>query len=79
MAGLFTAAYWPLWTIALALALFLPVRRLIWVLYVRRAQRLGGGGEADQQRLKRRAAVTAALICLIFAYLYTRYVFGRTP
>lgn len=79
MADLFTQQYWPLWTVALALALFLPVRRLIWTLYVRRAQRFGGGDAADQERLKRRAGITAALICLVFSYLYMSYLFRGGP
>jgi len=75
MAEFFTQQYWPLWVTALALALFLPVRQLIWVIYVRRALHKGGGDEADQARLKRRAGVTAALICLVFAFIYVNYLF----
>jgi hypothetical protein len=33
----FTQQYFYLWMLALAVLLFLPVRHLIWVLYVRRA------------------------------------------
>ena len=29
----------PLWTILLSIALFFPIRQLIWVLYVRRKQK----------------------------------------
>jgi hypothetical protein len=75
MADLFTPQYWPLWALALALALFIPVRQLIWVIYVRRAQRLGGGDEPDRARLKKRAGFSAALICLVFSYIYVRYLF----
>ena len=75
MAELFTQQYWPMWTVALALALFWPVRRLVWVLYMRRAQHHDGGGEAEQVRLKKRAGVTSILICLVFAYLYVNYLF----
>jgi hypothetical protein len=60
-----------IWTLLLALALFLPVRRLIWVLSVRRAEkREGPTDEARRQSLKRRAAVTAALLCFVFSYFY---------
>jgi hypothetical protein len=75
MADLITQQYWPLWALVLALALFLPVRQLIWVIYVRRAQRFGGGDEADRDRLKKRAGFTSALICLVFSYIYVRYLF----
>ncbi len=76
MADLFAQQYWPLWMTVLALALFFPVHRLIWIIYVRRAQHRGGGGEADQTRLKKRAGVTAALICLVFSYIYVNYLFS---
>ncbi len=75
MSDLFTQQYWALWTLALALALFLPVRRLIWVIYVRRAQHHGGGDETDRTRLKKRAGITAIMICLVFSYIYVNYLF----
>lgn len=79
MTSIFTHQYWPLWAVALALALFVPVRHLIWILYVRRAKREGGGDAADQQRLKNRAGFTAALVCLVFSYLYISYLFRDAP
>lgn len=75
MADLFTQQFWPLWTAALALALLIPVRRLIWVIYVRRAKHLGGGDDADQTRLKKRAGISAIMICLVFSYIYVNYLF----
>lgn len=75
MADMFSSDYWLLWALALALALFLPVRHLIFVLYVRRAQSREPVDSAGQQRLKRRAGATAALLCLIFAVAYARYLF----
>jgi len=79
MAELFTERYVLLWALALAAALFLPVRRLIWVLYVRRAEREAPIDEAARARLKGRAGFTAALLCLVFAVLYTNYLFGSSP
>ncbi len=70
MAELFTERYLLLWAVALALALFFPVRRLIWVLMVRRAMRKTQLDEAEQLRLKKRAGFTAALLVFVFAYLY---------
>ena len=70
MQSLFTPEYRWLWTIALMLALFLPVRHLIWVLTVRRAIEKGGQenvDDAEQQRLKRRAGFTAVLLCFVFS------------
>ncbi|MCH8035526.1 MAG: hypothetical protein IIC53_00205 [Proteobacteria bacterium] len=60
------------WVLILALALFFPVRQLIWALAVRRAEKRDGPtDEARRQSLKRRAAMTAALLSFVFAYFYT--------
>ncbi len=58
-----------LWAAALGLALFFPVRQLIWVLSVRRLQRRTGELPTDAVRksLKRRADATSALLCLVCA------------
>ncbi len=76
MEALFTKDYMLLWALVLALALFLPVRRLIWVIYVRRAARQGEPDEAERARLRRRAGWTAALLCFVFSYLYSAYLLG---
>ncbi len=71
MEDLFTLRYHLLWTFALGTALMFPVRQLIWVLAVRRAERReGDSDEASRERLKRRATVTAAMLCFLFAYFY---------
>ena len=84
MEALFTEAYMPLWAMALALALFFPVRQLIWVLYVRRAQGKAAqdGREIDDEeraRLRRRAGFTSALLCFVFAFVYTANLFQDAP
>jgi len=71
----FTAEYSLLWALALALALFFPLRQLIWVLYVRRAERKAALADQQRRALKRRSAVTAALLCLVFSYFYTLRLF----
>lgn len=76
MQALFSSDYMILWALVLAAALFLPVRRLIWVLMVRRAQQSTDVDETEQQRLKRRAGVTAALLCFVFSMLYVITLFG---
>ncbi len=75
MEALFDRSLQPLWALVLALALFLPVRRLIWVLYMRRAQKRQEDLDALRERLFRRATFTAALLSLIFSYMYTAYLF----
>ena len=76
---LFTKTFAPLWALVLALALFLPVRQLIWVIYVRRAMRSGDVDEEERLRLRRRAGVTSALLCFVFAYFYTSHLFQSGP
>ncbi|NQV45166.1 MAG: hypothetical protein HQ501_09700 [Rhodospirillales bacterium] len=78
MENLFTQDYRYLWTLALTIALFFPVRRLIWVMTVRRAIRKGGEdkvNETEQVRLKRRAGITSALLCFLFSLFYVSTLF----
>ncbi len=79
MEALFTKDYRLLWALVLALALFLPVRRLIWVIYVRRAGRKGEPDEAERARLRQRAGWTAALLCVVFSYFYSAHLLGGAP
>lgn len=83
MEELFTPRYQWLWTAILALLLFFPIRQLIWVLSVRREERKTGTTPDEKRRsaLKLRAAVTSALLCLIFSVLYVDVMFGtlHTP
>ncbi len=68
-------AQW-LWTLALGAGLYFPVRKLIWVMAVRRAERRHGPtDDAKRETLRKRAYVTAALLCFIFAVLYTDTLF----
>ena len=76
-----TAEYrWPL-SIALGLALFFPVRQLIWVLAVRREQRREGRPPDEKMLtyLKSRAGITSALLCLVFAAVYGGIMFEGRP
>ena len=81
MAEFFSSQYIVLWMLLLAALLFLPVRQLIWVMTVRRAERKLGSAtdEAERLRLKRRAGVTAALLCFVFSALYVMSLFGERP
>ena len=81
MEGLLSPEYRWMWSAALALALFYPVRQLIWVMAVRREQRRRGQLPDDQTLtgLKSRASVTAGLLCLVFAGVYGGILFGGEP
>ena len=61
-----------LWTLALALALWWPAGRMIWVISVRRLERRLerklDTAEIDGQ--KRRAWLLAAALCLMFSALF---------
>lgn len=75
MAALFTAKYALLWVVGLALALYFPVRNLIWALMVRRAMSKTEIDAAEQERLRRRAGVTATFLVFVFAYFFVNSVF----
>ena len=81
MEGMLSTDYRWLWSMALAVVLFLPVRQLIWVLAVRREQRRAGHPPDEKMRkyLKGRAAVTSGLLCLVFAAVYGGVLFGGNP
>ncbi len=67
----------PLWIILLSTALFFPVRKLIWVLYVRKKQKTQQSvSEEDKSGLKKRATFTAILLCIVFSYVYVKQVFN---
>ena len=73
-----SAEYSWLWSAALGVALFYPVRQLIWVLSVRRAQVKTGDlpDEETRNSIKRRAGVTSALLCVIFAAVFRDVIAG---
>ena len=67
----------PLWVIVLSLALFFPVRQMIWVLYVRKKQKSQKTVSDDEKKiLKKRATFTSVLLCVVFSYLYVTQVFN---
>ena len=67
----------PLWIILLSTVLFFPVRKLIWVLYVRKKQKTQQSvSEEERNSLKKRATLTAVLLCIIFSYTYVKQVFN---
>lgn len=76
MEDLFTGRYQLFWAVALAGLLFLPVRKLVWVLSVRRAERDGAKtSDEERRRLRRRSSVTAGLLVFVFSYFYTFQLF----
>ena len=73
----YTTFHDPLWIILLSTVLFFPVRKLIWVLYVRKKQKTQGEvTEEEKKILRKRANFTAVLLCIVFSYLYVIQVFN---
>ena len=67
----------PIWVVLLSTALFFPVRQLIWVLYVRKKQKIEKlVTEEDKKKLKKRASITSILLCIVFSYVYVNQVFN---
>ena len=67
----------PLWIILLSTVLFFPVRKLIWVLYVRKKQKSQQTvSEEEKKILKKRANFTSILLCIVFSYIYVNQVFN---
>ena len=73
----YTSFHNPIWVIILSAALFFPVRKLIWVLYVRKKQKAQSEvSEEEKISLKKRANFTSILLCIVFSYLYVIQVFN---
>jgi hypothetical protein len=67
----------PIWVVVLSAALFFPVRKLIWVLYVRKKQKSQKTISDDEKKeLKKRATLTSVLLCIVFSYIYVSQVFN---
>ena len=73
----YTTFHDPFWIILLSTVLFFPVRKLIWVLYVRKKQKIQQSvSEEEKSILKKRATFTAILLCIVFSYVYVKQVFN---
>ena len=67
----------PIWVLVLSIALFLPVRQMIWVLYVRKKQKIQGSVSEDERKvLKKRANFTSIFLSIVFSYVYVTQVFN---
>ena len=77
LASLYITFHDPLWIILLSAVLFFPVRKLIWVLYVRKKQKTQTSvSDEEKSILKKRATFTAILLCVVFSYVYVKQVFS---
>ena len=73
----YTTFHDPLWVILLSITLFFPIRKMIWVLYVRKKQKTQQSVSDEEKKfLKKRATFTAILLCIVFSYIYVKQVFN---
>ena len=74
---IYIAFHDPIWILFLSVALFFPVKQLIWVLYVRKKQKTQKNvSEEEIKKEKKRATFTSILLCVVFSYLYVVQVFN---
>ena len=77
LSSFYVAFHDPIWVALLSTALFFPVRKLIWVLYVRKKQKSQKTISDDEKKeLKKRATLTSVLLCIVFSYIYVSQVFN---
>jgi len=77
LTSFYIAFHDPIWITLLSITLFFPVRKLIWVLYVRKKQKTQQSvSEEEKSSLKKRATFTTILICDVFSYIYVKQVFN---
>ena len=77
LTSFYIAFHDPIWVILLSTVLFFPVRKLIWVLYVRKKQKSQKiVSEEEKKILRKRATITSVLLCVVFSYIYVSQVFN---
>tara|TARA_B110000438_G_C15409951_1_gene477123 strand:- start:161 stop:400 length:240 start_codon:yes stop_codon:yes gene_type:complete len=66
-----------LWIILLSTALFFPIRQLVWILHVRKKQKIDKlVSEEEKKNLKKRASFTSFFLSIVFSYIYVSQVFN---
>ena len=77
LTNFYIAFHDPIWVSLLTIVLFFPVRKLIWVLYVRKKQKSQKiVSEEEKKILRKRATITSVLLCVVFSYIYVSQVFN---
>ena len=67
-----------LWTVTMMVTLFFSVRKIIWVMTVRRAIKKVGEAYVDdveKVRLMKRSSFTAGLLSILFSFFYAGHIF----
>ena len=77
LVSFYVAFHDPIWVLLLSTALFFPVRKLIWILLVRKKQKTQQSvSEEEKKILKKKSSLTSILLCIVFSYLYVNQVFN---
>jgi len=67
----------PLWIILLSTALFFPIRQLVWILHVRKKQKIDKVvSEEEKKILRKKASFTSFFLSIVFSYIYVSQVFN---
>jgi hypothetical protein len=67
----------PFWILLLSSVLFFPVRKLIWILHIRKMQKKQKTvSEEEKKFLKKKATFTSVFLCIVFSYVYVNQVFN---
>ena len=79
MLELYKTFHQPIWTIALFIALYFPIKKILYQLYMKKffkdhPEKTELDSESDL-RLNKRARLTSVLLSLVFSYLYVQNVF----
>ena len=75
---LFSDRFWFLWAIALAIALFWPVRFFVWALLLNRKARKGETLTLEQSNsLRKRTTLTAVIMAYLFSLFYMYILFHK--
>ena len=66
----------PIWTVALFVALYFPLKKILLNLYLRKHfKEKGEPDEEVKKKLNNRARLTSVLLSFVFSYLYVQNVF----
>ena len=79
MLELYKTFHQPIWTLLLALALYFPIKKILYQLYMRKYFKDNPEQkELDddlKNKLNKRARFTSLLLSFVFSYLYVQNVF----
>ena len=70
LVNFYTSFHDPIWVIILSAALFFPVRKLIWVLYVRKKQKAQSEVSEEEKISLKNAQILLQYFYVLFLVIY---------